>query len=313
MFLPDMLLTHPFPPNCPWSPTLVARCPYIRTVGRHTVQMAPISRGPIKTAEEKESLTESLRTCPLFGALTSAEIAMLVDAMKPEDAPDGSEIITQGEEGDRFYVLESGQCNIFQAKERGVDKVLVIKSGGYFGELAVMYNTPRAATVTAVGDCKLWWLDRVTVKTAIVKHTIRNRERFDGFLSSVPILSTLTETERLTVADALRVEEFEDGDVIIRQNDPGNTFYIVNDGSVVCTQQASPVSPPVELCKLGAGQYFGEIALLTDRPRQATVTASGSTVCLSLDRRTFRRVMGPLQDVLKRNISTYNTFMAQKI
>ena len=117
---------------------------------------------------------------------------------------------------------------------------------------------------------------------------MKKRALHKGFLEQISLLESLNETERLKVADALRSEVFSDGEVIIKQGDAGNLFYIIEDGSAVCTKQTSPNDPPQSIAELGAGAYFGEIALLTTRPRQATVTAIGTVKCLTLDRKTFK-------------------------
>lgn len=182
-----------------------------------------------------------------------------------------------------------------------------------FGELALMYNAPRAATVKATEKSKAWALDRQTFKYIIMETTVKRREAHIGFIEKVPLLESLSEYERLTVADALKSETFHDGEVIIRQWDDGNHFYIIEEGTAVCTKQISPTEAPSEIGLLTSGAYFGEIALLTMRPRQATVTAKGTVKCLSLDRKTFKRVMGPLEDILKRNLDGYNTVIANNI
>ena len=80
----------------------------------------------------------------------------------------------------------------------------------------------------------------------------------------------------------------------------------------MCTQQAAD-GKVQEVARLEEGAYFGEIALLTSKPRQATVTAAGELVVLTMDRKTFKRVMGPLVDILNRNIGGYNKFMQQNV
>ena len=82
---------------------------------------------------------------------------------------------------------------------------------------------------------------------------------------------------------------------------------------MVCTQSPAPSEPAVEVMRLKAGQYFGEIALLTQEPRKATVTTAEPTKVLSLDRNTFVRVIGPLKDILKRNMEQYSKVMASNI
>jgi len=277
-------------------------------------RMAPVVRGPHKSDADKHVLGEILRTSPLFGALTSAEVALLVDAARPDVAATGDTIIAQGEEGDRVFALVEGQVRVVQRRDKGVDRVVVVKAGNCFGELGVMYEGPRPAAVEALRDCKMWYLDRLTVKNALVAHTVAIRARSAAFLAAVPILGVLTETERLHLADALKVQEFTAGDVVLRQNDPGEVFYIIESGIVSVTQQASPVSPPVELCRLSTGEFVGEWALLSNRPRQASVIAvTESVVTLTVSRETFRRLLGPLPDLLKRDQRAYNAFMAQKI
>ena len=66
--------------------------------------------------------------------------------------------------------------------------------------------------------------------------TIRKRKMYEEFLSKVPILENLDKWERLTVADALEAVSFEDGDIVVRQGEPGNDFFIIVDGSVIVTQ-----------------------------------------------------------------------------
>ena len=91
-------------------------------------------------------------------------------------------------------------------------------------------------------------------------------------------------------------------------------FYIVKEGVAVVTQtQANGMEQ--EVAQIGVGSYFGEVALLTTQPRQATVSASDekSLVVLSLDRKTLTRVMGPMEEILKRNMEQYNKIKSSAI
>merc|ERR1711988_251726 len=118
--------------------------------------------------------------------------------------------------------------------------------------------------------------------------------------------------EKMTMADALVEEIFEDGAVVCRQGDKGDKFFIVKEGTAVCTQTDAR-GAQAEVARLKTGTYFGEIALLTAKPRQATVTADGTLVTLSLDRKTFTRVMGPLDSILQRNMAHYQRFKLGQI
>jgi CRP-like cAMP-binding protein len=151
-----------------------------------------------------------------------------------------------------------------------------------FGELALMYNSPRAATVTAKETSKMFKLDRMTFKFILMDTTIRKRELHKGFLEKVSILSHLSDAERLQVSDALVQKSFANGEAIITEGEAGDLLYILEEGSVSCTKAG------VNVGDLESGQYFGEVALLTDRPRQATVKANGDVKVLSLERKTFK-------------------------
>lgn len=110
--------------------------------------------------------------------------------------------------------------------------------------------------------------------------------------------------------DALVPVTFQDGDVIVKQGDPGDEFYIIEEGTAIVLQRRSADEPQIEVGRLGPSDYFGEIALLLDRPRAATVVAKGPLKCVKLDRARFERLLGPCGDILKRNMEHYNSLIS---
>ena len=121
---------------------------------------------------------------------------------------------------------------------------------------------------------------------------------------------SLDQYERLTMIDALVPVTFQDGDVIVQQGDPGDEFYIIEEGTAIVLQRRSADEPQIEVGRLGPSDYFGEIALLLDRPRAATVVAKGPLKCVKLDRARFERLLGPCGDILKRNMEHYNSLIS---
>jgi len=184
----------------------------------------------------------------------------------------------------------------------------------FFGELALMYNVPRMATVKAKTDGLCWGMDRVAFRTILMEYSIRKRQMYEQFLEAVPLLASLTPYERATVADALEPCKFEDGDVIIRQGELGDMFFIIEEGEVIVTQTRSIYGgnsiggKPIELLRLSRGNYFGEIALITDKVRAANVISVGPARCLAMNRKDFTQLMGPCSDILKRNITSYKSY-----
>ena len=102
------------------------------------------------------SLSKAIAKNVLFSHLDENERSDIFDAMFPSNAMPGEIIIQQGDEGDNFYIIDQGEVEIYV----GGEKVLSIGEGGSFGELALIYGTPRAATVKAASDVKLWGIDR---------------------------------------------------------------------------------------------------------------------------------------------------------
>jgi len=217
----------------------------------------------------------------------------------------GETIKLQGDEGDNFYVIDAGDVDIYV---KG-DYISTIGEGFSFGELALIYGTPRAATIKAKTDVKLWGIDRDSYRRILMGSTIRKRKMYEEFLSKVSILESLDKWERLTVADALEPVQFTDGEEIVKQGDPGDDFFIITEGSARVLQRKSDSDEQLEVGMLGPSDYFGEIALLLDRPRAATVVANGPLKCVKMDRSRFERVLGPCSDILKRSIAQYNSYV----
>lgn len=255
------------------------------------------------------ALAKAISKNILFAHLDDNERSDIFDAMFPVIHCAGETIIKQGDEGDNFYIIDSGEVAVYVNNEL----VTTISDGGSFGELALIYGQLRAATVKAKTDVKLWAIDRDTYRRILMGSTIRKRDMYQEFLSKVSILESLDKWERLTVADSLEPVQFEDGEKIVVQGERGEDFFIIIEGNAAVYQQRSENEEPVEVGRLSPSDYFGEIALLLDRPRAATVIAKGPLKCVKLDRQRFERVLGPVSEILKRNISRYTSFVSLSV
>lgn len=110
----------------------------------------------LKSEETRAVLFGALLDHFLFETLSEEDLIQIVDCMSPLSVLSGEVIITEGEAGDLFYCLETGTVS---ACVNNIGEVMKYESGGCFGELALLYNCPRAASVIAVSDCSLWTLD----------------------------------------------------------------------------------------------------------------------------------------------------------
>lgn len=122
-----------------------------------------------------------------------------MDAMEQVIVKQGEEIIRQGDKGDHLYIVDEGKfvCTR-QLKEEGeeinsskTEKLAEYESGGVFGELALLYNAPRAATITALTDSVLYSLDRHTFNHIVRDAAVKRKVQYEQFLLTVPLFKDL--------------------------------------------------------------------------------------------------------------------------
>lgn len=178
--------------------------------------------------------------------------------------------------------------------------------GEVFGELALLYNAPRAATIRAESDGSLWVLDRETFNNIVKEASQKKRQQYEDFLQTVPILSNMDHYERSKITDAVKDKKVKKNDVVIKQGEDGDAFYIIVSGSAKASFNADPQNA---IMTYREGDYFGERALLRNEPRAANVIATEDCKLISLDRKSFKRLLGPLDNILKRNIENYAKHM----
>jgi tetratricopeptide (TPR) repeat protein len=105
-----------------------------------------------------------------------------------------------------------------------------------------------------------------------------------------PLLEILPQNEREAVIREMELESYEEGDVIISEGEPGSSMYLIASGEVkVYTRSAT--GERVYLSKLGEGDFFGEVSVLTGKPRTATITASQRSELLRLDKEKLDTIL----------------------
>ncbi len=202
-------------------------------------------------------------------------------------------IIKKGAEGNVFYIVKEGTVSVTEMGAQFSDHTLTV--GDYFGERALLTGEPRAATITAQTSVKVMALDRESFQNLlgplrdVLDHNMNLR-----ILSSIKLFEKLSHQEKKKLSQSFKIEEFKAGSAIVKQGDPGKKFFIIKDGS------AKVVVDDKEVTILKSGTYFGEMALLDDEVRKASVIAVHDTACFVLDRETFTRILGSLQHILNR-------------
>ncbi|TVY32497.1 cAMP-dependent protein kinase regulatory subunit [Lachnellula occidentalis] len=259
-----------------------------------------------KTEEQITRLQKSISSNFLFSHLDDEQSGQVLGALVEKAIPaKGIKVITQGDEGDFFYVVEKGSFEVYVnpsgSLQPGLEglgtKVATIEEGGSFGELALMYNAPRAATVmSAEAGSTLWALDRITFRRILMDSTFQRRRLYESFLEEVKILSTLTKYERSKIADALETQKFPAGTTIIKEGDAGEAFYLLESGEAEAFKNG--VEKAVKQYR--KGDYFGELALLNDAPRAASVISKVEVKVATLGKDGFQRLLGPVESIMRR-------------
>lgn len=260
-----------------------------------------------KSADAKQAIMDKIANSFMFSGLDEKEKQIVVDAMEEKKCFKKETVITEGDEGDCLYVVASGTLSCSKIFKGQTDPTFLkrYEAGEAFGELALLYNAPRAATICSDGESILYALDRATFNHIVKDAAIRKREKYEAFLAKVELLKTMDDYERSAISEAFQDAKYEAGDTIIKQGDEGKLMYFLVEGEAFASKVLEGASVEEEVAQYKSGDYFGELSLLHNEPRQANVKARTACCCVTMNRHSFKRMLGPLEEILKRNMDLY--------
>jgi cAMP-dependent protein kinase regulator len=258
-----------------------------------------------KTPAQEAFLTTVLRDNFLFSDLTELELHNLVNAMEHETRivvsnDDASKvIIRQGDVGDYFYIVESGKVDFILD---GVKNVGQCGAGGSFGELALLYNSPRAVSCLATTPTvELFKVEQTTFRHLLAHDAAQHHASIKKLLKKINIFADFNDEDFSRFANSLTPVHWKEGARIVQKGEEGKVFYIVQEGTAKIHDIGLGDSQ-FEDQILGPGQWFGERALLTGEPRAANVTALTNVTTLAMDRETFESILGSLTNLMEREM-----------
>lgn len=228
----------------------------------------------------------------LFNMLSEDIIKQVIKEMKTLLIDSNELIYKQGNLGNVFYLLEKGKLDVL------VDNVSssIILPKQCFGELGLVQDTPRMNTVVTIEKSVLRCIDRLSYKTLLSRVYQKKEDEGVGFLEVIPLFKQLSKGQLMQVAQAAIQVRFGSGEKIIKEGDTGDTFFIVKEGTVNCSKYDQHIRD------FHRGEYFGEQGLLFLTKRNATCTASGKVVLLSISRTDLVNVLGQdLEMILSKN------------
>mmetsp|Transcript_10375 Transcript_10375/g.21429 ORF Transcript_10375/g.21429 Transcript_10375/m.21429 type:complete len:837 (+) Transcript_10375:96-2606(+) len=241
-----------------------------------------------KSDADIKLIEETLKGNFVFAHLPDAKRESLIGAFEPVRFKKGSQIIKQGDVGDYFYVIGKGEV-YFQVDGEDVGTAI---PGQAFGELALLYQAPRAATCVAKTDCGLFRLDQECFRRILAQQIKDQDATIISTLKKVPYFEKLDDEYLSRIACNLQIEVYHEGETLVRRGDELKKFFIIKEGHVELTEIESGGADYSEM-KFGPGQFFGDAAIVDDRPALGTLTAvGGPVVALSLNRLVFIRILG---------------------
>mmetsp|Transcript_2407 Transcript_2407/g.4345 ORF Transcript_2407/g.4345 Transcript_2407/m.4345 type:complete len:1062 (+) Transcript_2407:50-3235(+) len=274
-----------------------------------------------KTKEEFARIEKHISTNFLFAHMTNKQKKDAVSCMEKVACNSGDAIIKQGEEGDKFYIVDSGTFDVLVRDDEGVMQTVFQYEtpGSAFGELSLMYGKPRAATVSATSKGVLWAINRIAFRACMLKRN--SHMDLIAVLKRVEILKSLTIPQLQRLCDCLAEESHPKGTNIFAQGDVGDALYIVEEGSLTVTKTGDG-GKTTELMQLNKNDYFGERALMYEETRAANVIATTDIKLLTMNRATFAEVVGDLEQIIRddqikregkiQRMSTYKALHSEK-
>jgi cGMP-dependent protein kinase 1 len=244
-----------------------------------------------KTPEDIENILKTLRTHFIFKNLDKDSQMSILEHVKHYSIGPKEIVFRQGDPGVSFFCVEKGRLEVLC---NGAKTIILPGSG--FGELALLDDRPRTATVKTIEACTLWGIDRKSFNSAVKKINEMSYQENKKFINTIPLFDPLTSNQKELMLSALVTQKWTCGQAIIREGESGDLLYIIKEGLALCYENI------IEKRQLTKGEYFGEQALLHQSPRTATIIAGTDLTLVSIGRETLIQVLGDkLECILYRN------------
>lgn len=256
-----------------------------------------LRKDEFKLPQHVLKIKETMASNAIFGGMEPSVIDQVVNAMRVIKVKAGDVVINKGDAGDSYYVVVEGSFEVFLVEADGVAGQKAVKTygpGDTFGELALLYDAPRAATVKATSEALVFKLGRIHFRNLIQTQVAKTKDHLEVRLAKVPVLAGLSADQINHLAEAMEPVSFSDGEYIEEMGAVADCLYVLLSGEVACHR-----SDGQEL-RLSDGAIFGETALSepadgSENKRQANVVAVGTVRCARLKAADAQEILGPLQ------------------
>lgn len=242
---------------------------------------------------------------PLFSDFTEPEFLDAVKKVASRRLGAGSTLFNEGDSGDSIFIIAEGSVDVIgKARDGREVRLARLEEGSVFGEFGFFLNSRRLTGVKAHEDSTVLELTGDDLNGMISRHP-RVEEVLFGFykervvdrlMALCDVFAPLSGADRREVLQRLTLEKFPKGGLILREHDRGDIMYLIKKGRVsVWATDRTGVRK--ELAVLAEGDFFGEIALATARPRVASVTALSDVELVVFSRPVIKEILGKYTQV----------------
>jgi CRP-like cAMP-binding protein len=255
-------------------------------------------------SEDLDVAAERLTSMPLFAGLPEEALWAVASRLLLQHVPAGQYVFSQGAVGDALYLVDSGKVEIVTGS--GLAQTVLARLGPdeFFGEMALLTGKPRSSSARTAAHSNLWVLYRsdfddlvnrysavsLALSKALSERLATMDRRFtETHLRGLKLLGGLSASQLEDVSGRLKAARYRQGEAIVREGEPGEEMYFLESGRVQVVRGHG--AEAMVLGELGAGDLFGEMALLTGNPRSATVTALSEVNVWILSRADFDDVV----------------------
>jgi cAMP-dependent protein kinase regulator len=234
----------------------------------------------------------ALAATPLFAGLSEPQLEALISRIDLMTLAPGQVLFREGEHGDSLYVISDGEVAVEALGPPRVEPV-ILAAGAFFGEVTLITDHPRMATVTARTMVEALRIDRDALAFVVARHPevvtallrfVRDR-LVERWMRTSPLCRPFAERERREFASRFRFLEIEPGSVVMAPGDQADGLYIVLAGQFVVRRDGQ------DAAYLGPGELIGETVLMTGAPLHSTVMAATKCLALWLPVEHFREVI----------------------
>ncbi|MFC1545895.1 cyclic nucleotide-binding domain-containing protein [Pseudomonadota bacterium] len=257
----------------------------------------------------KDRAKLSFERIPLLSGLSGDELESFMDSLELREIPAREYIYHRGDQGEYLYLIGMGGVGLLASVASGKNRVYSrLSEGDFFGEHAFMSRTEHHDEAMAETDTSVLMIDRNTFdgwveKYPAIQSTVEEfyRKRvLARILAITPVFEGVPPDARLALSEKFQLKSLTSGETVVEEGASGNTFYLIRSGQVaVSTRGMGSQGDSIPLGRMGEGAFFGEVSLLTDKPRTATVTADGDVEVMELTRDDFNDIVASHPSVLK--------------